>query len=137
MIATFGVLKLTLDDGTYAWQFVPIAGKTFTDSGTDACHGARPTVNAGPDLTANHDTFFGDLPLGYVREDANELQKLAGLAEDGLPDCVDVPYRSIGTDDAVIGLKMKEDLARVGLPGWSLIGVVIEPVGVKVRATGS
>src|SRR5213083_2790101 len=25
---TPGVLKLTLDDGTYAWQFVPIAGKT-------------------------------------------------------------------------------------------------------------
>jgi len=50
---TFGVLKLTLDDGTYSWQFVPVAGKTFTDSGTDACHGARPTVNAGPDLTTN------------------------------------------------------------------------------------
>jgi len=50
---TFGVLKLTLDDGTYAWQFVPIAGKTFTDTGTDACHGARPTVNAGPDITTN------------------------------------------------------------------------------------
>jgi len=50
---TFGVLKLTLDDGTYSWQFVPVAGRTFTDSGTDACHGARPTVNAGPDLTTN------------------------------------------------------------------------------------
>jgi PKD repeat protein len=50
---TFGVLQLTLGDGTYAWQFVPVAGKTFTDNGTDACHGARPTVNAGPDLTAN------------------------------------------------------------------------------------
>ena len=50
---TFGVLQLTLGDGTYAWQFVPVAGKTFTDSGTDACHGARPTVNAGPDITAN------------------------------------------------------------------------------------
>jgi PKD repeat protein len=50
---TFGVLNLTLSDGTYAWQFVPVAGKTFSDSGTDSCHGARPTVNAGPDLTAN------------------------------------------------------------------------------------
>ena len=50
---TFGVLRLTLDDGTYSWQFLPVAGKTFTDSGTDACHGARPTVNAGPDMTAN------------------------------------------------------------------------------------
>ncbi|HTD70998.1 MAG TPA: PKD domain-containing protein [Gemmatimonadales bacterium] len=50
---TFGVLKLSLDDASYSWQFVPIAGKTFTDNGTTACHGARPTVNAGPDLTSN------------------------------------------------------------------------------------
>lgn len=35
---TYGVLKLTLSDGGYAWQFVPVAGKTFTDSGTGSCH---------------------------------------------------------------------------------------------------
>ena len=29
-----------------------------------------------------------------------------------------------GLSASVIGLKMKEDLARVGLPGWSLIGVL-------------
>jgi len=34
---TFGVLKLTLGSGTYSWQFIPIAGQTFTDSGTDTC----------------------------------------------------------------------------------------------------
>ena len=37
---TFGVLKLTLHPTSYDWQFVPEAGKTFTDSGTTACHGA-------------------------------------------------------------------------------------------------
>ncbi len=36
--ATFGVLKLTLHASSYDWQFVPEAGKTFTDSGTTACH---------------------------------------------------------------------------------------------------
>jgi hypothetical protein len=35
---TFGVLKLTLYAGGYDWQFVPIAGKTFTDSGSGTCH---------------------------------------------------------------------------------------------------
>ncbi len=35
---TFGVLKLTLRPGVYDWQFVPIAGKTFTDSGSTPCH---------------------------------------------------------------------------------------------------
>lgn len=34
----FGVLKLTLKPGAYDWQFVPEAGKTFTDSGSGACH---------------------------------------------------------------------------------------------------
>jgi hypothetical protein len=35
---TFGVLRLTLSSGTYTWKFVPVAGKTFTDSGTTSCH---------------------------------------------------------------------------------------------------
>ncbi len=35
---TFGVLKLTLHPGSYDWQFVPEAGKTFTDTGSYACH---------------------------------------------------------------------------------------------------
>jgi hypothetical protein len=35
---TFGVLKLTLRSGAYDWQFIPEAGKTFTDSGTGSCH---------------------------------------------------------------------------------------------------
>ena len=35
---TFGVLKLTLGDGAYTWQFIPIAGQTFTDSGIGTCH---------------------------------------------------------------------------------------------------
>ncbi len=35
---TYGVLKLTLSAGAYAWQFVPVAGATFTDSGTGTCH---------------------------------------------------------------------------------------------------
>jgi len=35
---TFGVMKLTLAEGSYSWEFVPEAGRTFTDSGTTACH---------------------------------------------------------------------------------------------------
>jgi hypothetical protein len=35
---TFGVLKLTLHPTSYEWNFVPEAGKTFTDSGTTSCH---------------------------------------------------------------------------------------------------
>jgi acid phosphatase type 7 len=35
---TFGVLKLTLYPASYEWQFIPVAGTTFTDSGTVRCH---------------------------------------------------------------------------------------------------
>jgi chitodextrinase len=35
---SFGVLKLTLHSTSYDWQFLPVAGATFTDSGTTACH---------------------------------------------------------------------------------------------------
>ena len=35
---TFGVLKLTLHPTSYDWEFVPEAGKTFTDSGNGTCH---------------------------------------------------------------------------------------------------
>jgi hypothetical protein len=34
----YGVLKLTLHAGSYEWKFVPVAGETFTDSGTASCH---------------------------------------------------------------------------------------------------
>jgi acid phosphatase type 7 len=35
---TYGVLKLTLNSNSYNWQFVPVAGQSFTDSGTTSCH---------------------------------------------------------------------------------------------------
>jgi hypothetical protein len=34
----FGVLKLTLKPNGYDWQFIPEAGKSFTDSGSGNCH---------------------------------------------------------------------------------------------------
>jgi len=36
--STHGVLKLTLSSTSYSWKFVPIAGRSFTDSGTTSCH---------------------------------------------------------------------------------------------------
>ncbi len=37
--SAFGVLKLTLKPNSYEWQFIPEAGKSFTDSGGGNCHG--------------------------------------------------------------------------------------------------
>lgn len=47
---TYGVLKLTLHSTSYDWQFIPIAGQNFTDSGSANCVGSGtvPTPTSGP-----------------------------------------------------------------------------------------
>jgi hypothetical protein len=50
---TYGVLKLTLHQGSYDWTFVPAVG-TFTDSGSATCHTASvptPTPTTAPTAT--------------------------------------------------------------------------------------
>jgi Calcineurin-like phosphoesterase len=46
--STLGVLKLTLHATSYDWQFVPVAGGSYTDSGSDSCHAGTPSVAASP-----------------------------------------------------------------------------------------
>jgi acid phosphatase type 7 len=47
-----GVLKLVLKADSYTWEFISVAGKTFTDSGEGTCHGANPNPLAAA-ATAN------------------------------------------------------------------------------------
>ena len=35
---TDGVLRLKLEENGYEWEFVPVEGESFTDSGTAQCH---------------------------------------------------------------------------------------------------
>jgi hypothetical protein len=35
---THGILKLTLNSNSYDWEFLPVAGQTFTDKGHGTCH---------------------------------------------------------------------------------------------------
>jgi type V secretory pathway adhesin AidA len=61
--STYGVLKLTLHPTGYDWEFVPVAGQSFTDSGSDSCDPddttppdpaptPQPTATATPQPTA-------------------------------------------------------------------------------------
>jgi PKD repeat protein len=75
---TLGVLKLTLDAGTYSWQFLPIAGATYTDSGSGTCHGTQsPVAKPGGPYSAENNVAItfngsassdpqGDTPLSYA-----------------------------------------------------------------------
>ena len=49
----YGVLKLTLRAGAYDWKFLPVAGKSFTDSGSRACHEPRPKPTGGPQVRSS------------------------------------------------------------------------------------
>ena len=35
---TFGILQLTLRPSGYDWRFIPVAGESFTDTGSTSCH---------------------------------------------------------------------------------------------------
>jgi len=48
---SWGVLRLSLHPTSYDWEFVPVAGQTFTDMGSAGCSGAGPTPT--PTDTAN------------------------------------------------------------------------------------
>jgi hypothetical protein len=55
---TFGILELTLDPDHYAWQFVPEAGGSFTDAGSQSCHKGA-VVQAGPPSAPGAGTSLG------------------------------------------------------------------------------
>jgi hypothetical protein len=74
---TFGVLKLTLHPSSYDWQFVPEAGGTFTDAGSEPCHGliAPPPHPAPvPDGTAPVITRLRLAPRPIGRKSAFRYQ---------------------------------------------------------------
>jgi hypothetical protein len=71
---TFGVLKLTLHPTSYSWRFAPIAGRSFSDSGTTACHGlvspgngARPTSGCLASRARVGSRALGRIRLGRTK----------------------------------------------------------------------
>ncbi|MET1232296.1 MAG: DNRLRE domain-containing protein [Candidatus Limnocylindrales bacterium] len=54
-----GVLALTLRADAYDWRFVPIAGGTFTDAGSDTPHG-RPPPRTRRTFAAHTDTWVDE-----------------------------------------------------------------------------
>jgi hypothetical protein len=70
---TFGVLKLVLREDGYTWEFLPEAGKTFTDQGAGTCNGALPDAvppNAPSALSAS--ATSSSIELGWKASTDNE-----------------------------------------------------------------
>jgi hypothetical protein len=60
-----GVLKLTLHPNGYDWQFVPEAGETFSDSGSDTC---EPDGTTTPDPVPGPPTVISTSPANNTTE---------------------------------------------------------------------
>ncbi|HET7292121.1 MAG TPA: Ig-like domain-containing protein [Vicinamibacteria bacterium] len=78
---THGVLKLTLDARGYEWEFVPVAGGTFSDFGSDTCFTTNEPPTAAITAPANGATFNrGELvSFAGTGDDAEDGDVTAGL----------------------------------------------------------
>jgi hypothetical protein len=87
--STWGVLLLTLHSGSYDWKFLPVAGQTFTDSGTTSCHGAPPVGVGDFSLAASPNPIsIGHGHSGNVNVTVSSLNGFAGavgLSVSGVP----------------------------------------------------
>ena len=92
---TFGVIKVALHPTGYDWNFVPVAGATFTDSGSGNCHGpgtdtAAPQVPTG--LTADVATAPSRVGLSWTAPDDTDVEGYR-ILRNGTP----VGYTTSGT----------------------------------------
>jgi hypothetical protein len=70
--STFGVLRLTLHPSSYDWQFQPETGGTFTDAGSQACHGSTLVDTSPPSSSASSPgvSATSTFSVGYTAADA-------------------------------------------------------------------
>ena len=119
----YGVLKLTLGDGAYSWQFVPVAGQTATDAGSGTCYTPVPVVNAGFDLaphpgdTVNLAVTFADTganraPWAYTIAWGDGDSTAGTVSSASLPIPASHVYSALGLD--TIRVTVTNNLARVG-----------------------
>lgn len=83
---TYGVLKLYLYEDSYAWKFIPIAGQTFTDSGSTACHGV-PGSSGGGGVSASQTTVAAS-PTSITASSGSSSSTITVTARDANGDPV-------------------------------------------------
>ncbi len=94
---THGVLKLSLHPGSYDWQFVPVAGQSFTDSGTGMCFSGDPRTIVTSRVAAGSDDAEEFESGGFMYLDSSDLELAFDTANTGNQhvgirfDSIDVP----------------------------------------------
>lgn len=133
---TFGVLKLYLYEDSYAWKFIPVAGKTFTDSGSSACHTPPPSGSGGvsaslstvaaspPTLTASNGSSLSTITV--------TVKSGAGAAMSG----ASVVLSATGTGNVVTQPSGPTDASGVATGTLSSVGAGPKTVSATANGTG-
>jgi hypothetical protein len=84
--STFGVLKLTLNPTSYSWQFLPVQGGIYSDSGSDNCRGQTPVDSDGDGWSDSAEGAIGTNPNAACGTNAWP----ADIDNDGFVDTADI-----------------------------------------------
>jgi hypothetical protein len=76
---TYGVVRFVLRPDGYDWEFLPEAGKTFTDAGSGSCHGRPP--GAAASTTTMFDTTSGVMGDGSNETPLSIAARIGDIAE--------------------------------------------------------
>jgi PKD repeat protein len=148
----YGVLKLTLSPGTYRWQFIPIAGTQFSDTGSGSCKGPSgpppppppptPSVNAGADLgtylgtpvnlsIAFSDTGTNDAPWTYNITWGDGTSTTGSASSASTPIAASHNYTALGLDSVRVSVTNS-----AGRAGWDTVSVRVMAPGTQVVLFG-
>lgn len=132
---TPGVLKLTLAGGTYEWEFVPIAGMSFTDVGAGTCHGYPPPVAkpGGPYAAERTVVLDGRTSIDY--QDDNPLTYAWDFGDGSPIESGDRPTHTYAVDGVyTVTLVVTDALGNVSAPATTTATISNQPPSVELFA---
>ena len=110
----YGVLKLTLHDTSYSWEFTPVPGQTFTDFGSSSCHGGpSPTPPPLPPPPPPPPPGGGIAVVGSTSDGSSTSRSTMGLAR---------PTNTAAGNVLVASIATNADATIVpSNPGWTVV----------------
>lgn len=131
---TFGVLKMTLHPGSYDWEFIPIDGQSFTDSGSGSCVTA-PDVPVPPPPAAAVTTAPAGVTTTAAAPAANTTATLPATGLDYTVQAGD----TLSLIAARYGLDWRQvaEVNQLANPSIIEVGQVIRLPGVQAAAASA
>jgi acid phosphatase type 7 len=120
---SYGVIKFTLHPTSYDFEFVPIAGQTYNDSGSASCHGAP---GAGPDTTPPSISLTSPADGSTTTDTTPNFAGMAGIAPGDSTTVTVKVYSGTGTGGALVQTRT---VTRAGNGTYSVDAAPELPLG--------